>query len=98
MNYALVFQPEARSEFDDAYKWYEDQSAGLGEKLIDRVTSLLEKICQRPAAYPITYRDVHRAVVSRFPYVIYYRVVSNQVIVISIFHGRRNPQDWQSRI
>lgn len=97
MSDRFVLRPEAEIELDEAYNWYEDQKEGLGESFFEYVDHMLVRISQRPQSYGIVYRDVRRAIMSRFPYVIYYRVVSDQVIVISIFHGRRNPKEWQSR-
>jgi plasmid stabilization system protein ParE len=51
-----------------------------------------------PESYPVLYRDVRRAVVKRFPYAIYYRIVSSRVIVTAIFHGRRDTKALQERI
>jgi plasmid stabilization system protein ParE len=50
-----------------------------------------------PESYVIVYRDIRRAVIKRFPYAVYYRIVSSRVIVIAIFHSRRNPKSWQMR-
>jgi hypothetical protein len=36
-------------------------------------------------------------VLHRFPYSIFYRIVSRQVVVIACFHGKRNPTVWRSR-
>ncbi|WP_396133662.1 type II toxin-antitoxin system RelE/ParE family toxin [Chamaesiphon sp. OTE_75_metabat_556] len=50
-----------------------------------------------PESYPAVYRDVRRSIVRRFPYTIYYRIVSSRVIITAVFHGRRDPTDWQAR-
>lgn len=97
MNYALVFRPEARDELDEAYNWYESQQSGLGDNFLEKVDEALERICQMPESYPVVYRDVRRAVIQGFPYIVYYRIVSSRAIVTAIFHGRRNPQAWQTR-
>jgi len=97
MNYALVFRPEVREELDEAYTWYENQQAGLGDEFLDCVDEMLNRICQMPESYAVVYRDVRRVVVRRFPYAVYYRIVSSRVIVTAIFHSRRNPKSWQAR-
>lgn len=97
MNYALVFRPEVREELKESYSWYEGQQQGLGNEFLDCVDEMLNRICQMPELYPVVYRDVRRAVVRRFPYAVYYRIVSSRVIVTAIFHGRRNAKAWQSR-
>jgi plasmid stabilization system protein ParE len=97
MNYALTFRAEARDELEEAYNWYEDQEAKLGEDFLDRVDHVLDRIEQRPESYMVVFQDFRRAVISRFPYVIYYRIVSSRVIVIAVVHGKRDPKTWQSR-
>lgn len=97
MNYVLVFRPEVRKELDEAYSWYEGQELGLGDDFLEQVDEALDRICQMPESYPTVYRDVRRTVIRRFPYIIYYRIVSSRVIVTAVFHGRRNPKAWQTR-
>jgi plasmid stabilization system protein ParE len=97
MNYVLVFRVEARNELDDAYSWYESQQLGIGDDFLEQVEETLTRICQMPEAYPAAYRDVRRSIVRRFPYTIYYRIVSSRVIITAVFHGRRDPKAWQAR-
>jgi plasmid stabilization system protein ParE len=97
MNYVLVFRVEARNELDDAYSCYESQQLELGDDFLEQVEETLTRICQMPEAYPAVYRDVRRSIVRRFPYTIYYRIVSSRVIITAVFHGRRDPKAWQAR-
>ncbi|MBO3462015.1 type II toxin-antitoxin system RelE/ParE family toxin [Aetokthonos hydrillicola Thurmond2011] len=97
MNYALVFRPEVRDELDEVYNWYESQQLGLGDQFLDCIDETLNFICLLPESYPVVYRDVRRAVVKRFPYAVYYRIISSRVIVTAVFHGSRNPKGWQKR-
>jgi plasmid stabilization system protein ParE len=98
MNYALVFRSEVSQELDEIYSWYESQQLGLGDNFLEEIEEALERICQMPESYPAVYRDIRRAVVRRFPYTIYYRLVSSRLIVTAVFHGHRNPKAWQTRI
>jgi plasmid stabilization system protein ParE len=97
MNFVLVFRPEVREELDEAYTWYQNQQAGLGDELLDCVDEMLNRICQIPESYAVVHLDVRRAVLRRFPYAIYYRIVSSRIIVTAIFHSRRDPKSWQTR-
>ncbi|MEA5599632.1 type II toxin-antitoxin system RelE/ParE family toxin [Nostoc sp. UHCC 0252] len=97
MNYVLVFRPEVREELNDAHSWYESQKPGLGDEFLDCVDETVNRISQMPESYVIVYGDMRRAVVRRFPYAVYYRIVSSRVIVTAIFHGRRDPKSWQTR-
>jgi plasmid stabilization system protein ParE len=91
-NYVVVFRPEVREELDEAYRWYESQQAGLGDDFLDCVDTLLTQISQMPESYVVIHRDVRRAVLQRFPYAVYYRIISSRIIVTAVFHSRRNPK------
>ena len=93
----LIFRPEVREELDDAYSWYEAQQSGVGDDFLICVDETMTRILQMPESYPVIYRDVRRAVVRRFPYAVYYRIVSEGTLVIAIFHGSRDPKVWQKR-
>ncbi|MGB6295238.1 MAG: type II toxin-antitoxin system RelE/ParE family toxin [Rivularia sp. (in: cyanobacteria)] len=97
MNYVLVFRPLVRDELDEAYNWYENQQSGLGEDFLDSIDDKLNSICLLPQSYPIVYRDVRRAVVKRFPYAVYYRIISSRIIVTAVFHSSKNSTGWQKR-
>jgi toxin ParE1/3/4 len=42
--------------------------------------------------------DVRKAVVSGFPYCVYYREVEGSVVILSVFHTSRDPKEWQERV
>jgi toxin ParE1/3/4 len=59
---------------------------------------LLIRIAAMPQIYEVAFRDVRRGRLRRFPYVIYYRVLSDKIEVIAILHARRDPTLWQDRV
>jgi plasmid stabilization system protein ParE len=58
---------------------------------------MVQTIAENPEHFPAIHKDIRRAVLRRFPYAIFYRIVSGHVVVIACFHGKRNPKDWRSR-
>ena len=93
----LVFRPEAESELLDARAWYDDQQPGLGQTFATEVNRVLGAIVSHPLAYPRVHGETRRAVVRRFPYAIYFRPVSDEVVVLAVMHGRRLLRRWRSR-
>ena len=61
------------------------------------VERTLEAVERSPEQFPIALRDIRKALVRRFPYVVYYVVLSDVISVIAIVHGRRDPGVWQAR-
>lgn len=97
MSLPLVFHREARDELHEAYRWYEERRAGLGEEFLAAVRDVLNRVQAHPEIYAQVYQDVRRGVTRRFPYAIYYRVRPERVEVLAVFHGRRDPRGWQER-
>jgi plasmid stabilization system protein ParE len=97
MKLPIVFRPEARAEFDAAADWYEQRRPGLGIDFIERVQSCLNLIQDMPSASPVVYQDFRQSIVHRFPYSIVYRIEADRILVLAVFHGRRDPVAWKSR-
>ena len=78
--------------------WYERRKEGLGERFLKSVNKLLRRIDENPLLYAIVHKDARRAIVETFPYLVYYRLVGDEVIVVAVFHAKRKPRAWQARI
>lgn len=57
----------------------------------------LIQIGRNPLAHPAVYGELHRALLRRFPYGVFYVVGEAEIGVIGVFHGRRDPKVWQAR-
>jgi len=97
MNLPVILRRIARAEFDDAADWYESQRAGQGAEFTAAVRRVFRDVGAGPAAHPVVYGDVREALVSRYPYAIYYRPGPDQVTVLAVFHTSRDPEEWQRR-
>jgi toxin ParE1/3/4 len=98
MTLAVVFRPEATSDLLETRDWYERQQAGLGEAFANSVDETVERIEAMPHMYAVVFRDMRRVKLRRFPYLIYYRLSSDLIEVIAVFHGSRDPKLWQERV
>ena len=78
--------------------WYEGQRPGLGQEFRDTVDAAIKRIADNPLAYPEQYRGARRAVLRRFPYVIWYRALENFLIVLACVHGKRDPRAIRTRL
>jgi len=98
MTLRVVFRRAARREFDDAADRYDEQRPGLGEEFIFEIDQAVVKAADSPERYSIVFGDIRRTVARRFPYSVYFRVRRDSMVVLSVFHGRRNPAVWQRRV
>lgn len=92
-----IVRPAASADVEDAYRWYEAQQTGLGEEFLAAADAVMKSVVANPLQFPVIHRQTRRALFHRYPYGIYYRIVSDQIIVVACMHGRRNPRRWQSR-
>ena len=97
MSLALEFLPEAKDDIDAAYVAYERVSSGLGEQFLEMLRLLLQRIADSPSLYGNVTKEIRAAPLRRFPYVVYYRVETDRIVVIAVQHGRRSSRSWQSR-
>jgi toxin ParE1/3/4 len=78
--------------------WYETQRQGLGAEFREAVDDMIARIAENPRVYPELYRESRRAVLRRFPYVLWYRLSGNTVVVLACVHGKRDPRSIRARL
>lgn len=98
MSLRLVVRPLAEQDLVETHRWYEEQRPGLGDEFRHAVERLMGRLLERPQLFPEVYRGVRRAVMRRFPYLLYYVVTSDAVVLLACLHGKRDPALLRSRI
>lgn len=92
MKMSVEFRPEAETESNEAFDWYEKEKAGLGSRFRDAVEEKIETIAQRPNIFPkIVDTRFRRAVLEKFPFIIIFALENNTIVVASVFHTSRDP-------
>jgi plasmid stabilization system protein ParE len=98
MTLRVVFRQAAKQDFEDAAAWYEEKRRGLSEEFVREIDDAVLRAAAAPERFPLVFRDIRRTVARRFPFAVYFRVRSNSLIVLAVFHGRRDPIIWQRRV
>ena len=97
MKRAVVFRRIARLEFDEALAWYEAQQPGLGLELKEEVDQFLDRIAANPEHFRRVRGESRRAVLRRFPYSIHFLTESDHIVILAVFHAKRDPRHLESR-
>ena len=97
MSLRVVFRRAAKEELEEAAAWYEDRRRGLGEEFLNEIGEAIERAATYPERHPVVFGDVRRTVLRRFPFAVYFRPRDQTLVVLAIFHGRRNPLVWKRR-
>jgi toxin ParE1/3/4 len=99
----LRLDDEAAEELEVAAVWYEDRRDHLGLELIAAVREGFQRIAERPQAWPLV-RDVplhfgvRKFILRRFPYSIVFLELEEEIRVLAIAHGSRQPGYWRRRL
>ena len=91
------FRRAARLEYDEAAVWYEAQRPGLGREFVAEIERALLHACEAQQRFPKMLQDVRCVRVQRFPYSVFFRVRAERLVVLSVFHARRDPHIWHER-
>ena len=81
----------AQEEYVSAYRYYEEQVYGLGERFEAETESLINKLKSNPYLFQRKYKHYREAVYRKLPYFIVYEIIGSSVIIHSFFHALRNP-------
>jgi len=97
---SLRLHTGARSDYEEASNWYADRSLRAAERFEAAVQQVLDQIRATPESFPVWEEDErHRyAIVKRFPFVVFYRVIGEMINVLAIQHAKRDPAYWRHRI
>lgn len=93
----FVLRPAAVSDLRSAYHWYQTERAGLGDEFLEAVRAAVSGAVASPHTYAVVHRDTRRALVRRFPYGVFFRLVEETVVIVACYHLRREPAAWKRR-
>jgi hypothetical protein len=88
----VIYHPEASAEFDAAAERYESLSAGLGDSFIEEVESIVVRIEESPAQFPVWQGNprFRRAVLPEtFPFVVFFRELQDCIRILAVAHAAR---------
>jgi plasmid stabilization system protein ParE len=95
--FEVVFTKAASVELTDAQDWYERESPGLGRRFRTEVDATVERLSVNPLQFSVIHKRVRRALLRRFPYMLFFVVDGERLWVIACFHASRDPRIWQQR-
>ncbi len=97
MKYDVRIASCAEIDIAAACNWYESKIKGLGHQYLESLDNTLLKIADNPKAYPKLYKDFRRALLRKFPYSVFYLVENKRVLVIAVYHEKRNREALSRR-
>ena len=98
MKRGFVLRRVAEQEFDDSIAYYEAERVGLGQEFRAAIEQYFQRIADNPEWFPKVRGEVRRAVVlRRFPFVIHFLIEAERIVILSVFHTSRAPEQLKYR-
>jgi len=94
----LRFTAEASAEFLAEVAYYNEATAGLGDRFIEAVEEASALALSFPLAGSPYVANTRRVFTKGFPFSIIYRPEDEGVVVFAITHNARKPDYWRSRV
>jgi hypothetical protein len=97
MDFEIIMTDPAYDDLDEAI-YYESQSQDLGSRFYQDVLLQFEKLKVKPQYYKFYVEDFRRILLEKFPYLVIYKVIEEQVIIYAIVFSGRDPKTISARI
>lgn len=93
----------AQSDVMDAADWFEGQRARQGSDFGRRFLEFLEALERFPRIYGRIEeappdRELREGMLRTYPYRVAYKIVGEEIVVLSVTHTRRGHAGWEDRL
>jgi hypothetical protein len=89
--FQLVLASDAINDIDQAVRYYNSISDGLGFEFANTIDRFFMKNQQVPTASAIRYDTVRVKPVDTFPFAIHYTITVSQIIILRVFNTHQRP-------
>ena len=83
----IEIREEAQAEIREAFSWYEEKGHGLGYQFLVSSDAILERIGRHAKSFPVVEGGIRKAILRRFPYVLFFALERDRVVVIAVYHA-----------
>ncbi len=91
MKYTLIIPGLIYEEVHEATLYYEKQQTELGHKLILGWEQTLDLIEKKPFSFQKTHNNYQQILLTKFPYLVIYRIYNNEVVIYKFINAKRYP-------
>ena len=81
-----------------AEQWYLHEAPHVLTSFEKEIDETFRLISERPELYQAVGSTVRRALVRKFPFSVFYRILPEWIEVIAVVHQSRDPRTWRRRV
>jgi plasmid stabilization system protein ParE len=93
----LEIAPEAESELEAAFAYYDERSPTAAAGFAQSFFALIEQLRTFPQSAPIVREKYHRALFAGFPWAAFYTIEEDLLLIVQVIHDSRSPESWVER-
>ena len=95
MPFTVIVKEEAHQDTVVAYNYYEEKSAGLGERFLAALQQRYNELANQPSFYSYIDEDPKKILrdvkLRKFPFVVVYEITCTDVIVYAVHNTYKHP-------
>ena len=88
--WTISFRPEIEEDIRSGSEWYDSKRDGLGDEFIADYWDAIETIGDRPLSFAIAATGLRPCRLSRFSYIVHFRVVERDILIVAVLSGSRD--------
>jgi plasmid stabilization system protein ParE len=88
----------AREEIREASDYYAAISPDLGRAFQRELRQLMRLVATMPLAWPASGENTRKCLLTRFPYLVIYVPLPDELLVLAVGHQHRHPNYWRERL
>ena len=81
----------AKNDLEEGFDFYEMQEPGIGAYFLTSLSSDIDSLKLYAGIHPQTVTGYYRMLAHRFPFVIYYKIVEDEIRIYAVLDTRRSP-------
>jgi plasmid stabilization system protein ParE len=99
MSRRVAITPDAAADILNARAWYDSQETGAGDKFYFAFQKRINKALDMPLS-PRAWgrRKIRKVRIPKYPYSAYYEIVGEELRVLAVVHGARDPKYLNYRL
>jgi len=94
----IKLHPEAEKDLEKVLHHYAKIDKSLEDRFLEVLELTFDKIVQYPHLYPYENSLSQKVVMDTFPYIVLYEKYEEIIMILAIFHTKRNPKILVERV
>ncbi len=90
----IRYHPLFDCDVIEAANWYDERSVGLGEAFTANVSAAVDAVIANPNRFGKTPLGVRYSRVKRFPYLVLFDVLEDELLFFGVLHTARSMEEW----